>query len=61
MVETLSMFINKNYEKELTATQSYLGFPILSSPNFLRESVTLVKEYCHVGILESDKHLDFDL
>ena len=26
----------------------------MSDPNFLREHVTLVKNYCHVGILESD-------
>ena len=40
--------------KKLMASRPHFGFPFLSNPNFLRESIALVKKYCHVGILENN-------
>jgi hypothetical protein len=36
------------------ASLPYCVFPFLSDPNVLREFIALVKQYCHVGILEND-------
>ena len=47
------------FMKKIDNLSPWFGFPLLSNPNFLRESITLVQKYCHVGKLRQP--LDFCL
>jgi hypothetical protein len=52
MAKILSIFLFI-YEKNQHPLDQSVSFPFLSDPNFLRDSIPLVKKYCHVDNLES--------